>query len=245
MKTILSLALTLAISPVWASIALNGTRVIFDGKDKEASIVVSNLGEEILVQSWLEPAEGQPDELPFAVTPPLARLPAKQQQLLRVLYEGAGAEPERESVFWLNVQEIPQAAKGDNVLQLAVRQRIKVFFRPPGLGSEAALQAPEGLRWSLLQAEGKPVLRVDNPSRYHVTVVDLKLKAGAGDKELANAYMVAPGGSGQWSLKPSAAGVQLHYGIINDFGGHVEYEVALGAGQDGHPRQRAPRVPGP
>ncbi|MCP1291407.1 fimbria/pilus periplasmic chaperone [Chromobacterium sp. S0633] len=239
MKIILFLSLALLISPVWAGIALNGTRVIFDGNDKEASIIVSNLGEEILVQSWLESAEGQPDELPFAVTPPLARLLLKQQQLLRVLYEGAGAAPDRESVFWLNVQEIPQAARGDNVLQLAVRQRVKVFFRPQGLGSDAALQAPEGLRWSLLQADGRPALRVDNPSRYHVTVVDLTFKAGAGAQELASAYMVVPGGSGQWPLKPSAAGsAQLRYGIINDFGGLVEYEVALEAGREGRPQQR-------
>ena len=87
MKTILlPLLLVLALQPAWAGIALNGTRLIFDGSDKEAPIIVSNQGEDILVQSWLEPAEGRPEELPFAVTPPLARSPAKQQQLLRVLY---------------------------------------------------------------------------------------------------------------------------------------------------------------
>ncbi|WP_217806777.1 fimbrial biogenesis chaperone [Chromobacterium haemolyticum] len=244
MKTILPLILALAMSPVWAGIALNGTRIIFDGNNKEASITVSNLGEEILVQSWLEPATGAQGELPFAVTPPLARLPAKQQQLLRVLYEGSGAPDGRESVFWLNVQEIPQTANGDNVLQLAVRQRIKVFFRPPGLDGDTALQAPEALQWSIRQAEGKRVLRVDNPSRYHVTVVDLKLQAGKGGQELASAYMVAPGGSGQWPLKPTAGvnSAQLQYGIINDFGGHVEYEVSLGAGLEARPRPRDPRV---
>ncbi|BBH14255.1 fimbrial biogenesis chaperone [Chromobacterium haemolyticum] len=243
MKTILFLILALAVSSARAGIALNGTRVIFDGNDKEASVIVSNLDEEILVQSWLEPAAGQPDELPFAVTPPLVRLPAKQQQLLRLLYAGDGVAEDRETVFWLNVQEIPQAARGDNVLQLAVRQRIKVFFRPRGLGSDSALQAPEGLRWSLLQADGKPAVRVDNPSRYHVTVVDLKRQAGKSGQELASAYMVAPGSSGQWPLKPSAAeAVQLQYGIINDFGGHVEYEVSLDAGKEARPRPREPRV---
>ncbi|NHR05793.1 molecular chaperone [Chromobacterium haemolyticum] len=236
MKTILiSLLLAIAMQPAGAGIALNGTRLVFDGGNKEAPVIVSNLGEDILVQSWLEPAEGEPGELPFAVTPPLARLPAKQQQLLRVLYAGSGAAEDRETVFWLNVQEIPQAVSGDNVLQLAVRQRIKVFFRPKSLGSGAALQAPESLRWSVLRQDGKPVLRVDNPSRYHVTVVDLALQAGKASKELASAYMVAPGGNGQWPLPAAAA--QLRYGIINDFGGHVEYAVSLEAGQDARPRQ--------
>ncbi|MCD5360944.1 molecular chaperone [Chromobacterium aquaticum] len=237
---LLPLLLVLALQPAWAGIALNGTRLIFDGNDKEAPIIVSNQGEDILVQSWLEPAEGQPEELPFAVTPPLARLPAKQQQLLRVLYAGAGAAEDQETVFWLNVQEIPQAASGDNVLQLAVRQRIKVFFRPKSLGSGAALQAPAGLRWSVRQQDGKPQLRVDNPSRYHVTLVDLALKNG---KELAKAYMVAPGGSGQWPLPATAA--QLRYGIINDFGGHMEYAVSLELGQEASPRQLEPQDPQP
>ena len=58
MKTILlPLLLVLALQPAWAGIALNGTRLIFDGSDKEAPIIVSNQGEDILVQSWLEPAE--------------------------------------------------------------------------------------------------------------------------------------------------------------------------------------------
>ena len=104
------------------------------------------------------------------------------------------------------------------------------------MGSGGALQAPAGLRWSVRQQDGKPQLRVDNPSRYHVTLVDLALKNG---KELAKAYMVAPGGSGQWPLPSVAA--QLRYGIINDFGGHVEYAVSLEPGQEASPRQLEPQ----
>ncbi|MXG96398.1 fimbria/pilus periplasmic chaperone, partial [Escherichia coli] len=120
-----------------ASISLSTTRVIFDGKNKESSVVVSNDGQDALLQAWLDPLEDVANaQLPFAITPPLAKVGAKQQQLLRVLYEGVGMPTDRESVFWLNVQEIPQTAKEDNVLQLAVRQRIKVFYRPTGLAGD-------------------------------------------------------------------------------------------------------------
>lgn len=34
---------------------------------------------------------------------------------------------DRESVFWLNVKEIPKKSAEENVLQIAVRSRIKLF----------------------------------------------------------------------------------------------------------------------
>ena len=242
MKTLLQaagLAAWLAMSHADAGISLNGTRVIFDGAHQEAAVTVRNHGADILVQSWLEALDGDKAELPFAITPPLTRLPAGQEQLLRILYAGAGAADQQETAFWLNVQEIPQAAGQGNVLQLAVRQRVKVFYRPPGLDGDA-LQAPERLRWRLRRERGNSWLQADNPSRYHVTLVDLALKNG---KELAKAYMVAPGGSGQWPLPTAAA--QLRYGIINDFGGHVEYVVSLEPGQEANPRQLEPQDPQP
>lgn len=130
MKTLLhaaGLAAWLAMSQASAGISLNGTRVIFDGAHPEASVTVRNHGADILVQSWLEALDSDKAELPFAITPPLTRLPAGQEQLLRILYAGAGASHQQETAFWLNVQEIPQAAGKGNVLQLAVRQRVKVF----------------------------------------------------------------------------------------------------------------------
>ena len=118
--------LTACLGAAQAGITLGGTRVIFPGENKEASIRIRNGDSDVLVQSWLE-SSSSTDELPFALSPPLARLNANQQQLLRIMYEGRGMPSDRESVFWLNVQEIPKKASGQNVLQLAVRQRIKVF----------------------------------------------------------------------------------------------------------------------
>lgn len=113
----------------FASISLSATRVIFDGSRKEANITVRNGGQNVLVQSWIDSDLAENTSLPFAITPPLARVAANQQQLLRILYEGGGMPIDKESVVWLNVQEIPQASASDaNILQLAVRQRVKVFF---------------------------------------------------------------------------------------------------------------------
>lgn len=126
-----------------ASISLSATRVVFDGAHKEANVIVRNGNQEVLVQSWVD--AGDRAQAPFAITPPLARVLPKQEQLLRILYEGQGLPTDRESVVWLNVQEIPQASTQANTLQLAVRQRIKIFFRPANLPGNALL-APNN--WS-------------------------------------------------------------------------------------------------
>lgn len=232
-----AVACALAMSATHAAISLSATRVIFDGKNKEASVVVNNDGGDALIQSWLDPLDAVDGQsLPFAVTPPLAKVPAKRQQLLRVLYEGVGVPIDRESAFWLNVQEIPQAAVGDTILQLAVRQRIKVFFRPSGLKGDPQ-QAPAGLQWRLDRESGKAVLHVQNHGLYHVTVVDAKWHSGNKGAPIIDARMIAPGGAASLPVKlpASAAAPELRYDIVNDFGGREHFRVTLPASQSASP----------
>ncbi|CAJ0901126.1 putative fimbrial chaperone YadV [Ralstonia mannitolilytica] len=175
--------------------------------------------------------------MPFAITPPLAKLAAKQQQLLRVLYEGVGMPADRESAFWLNVQEVPQTAHNDNVLQLAVRQRIKVFYRPAGLSADPQ-KAPGSLQWQLNQDAGKAMLRLSNPSLYHVTVVDAKVHVGSAEEPVIDAKMIAPNSTVAVPVKLPAAGAgapELRYDVINDFGGRQSYRVTLHSSQPSTP----------
>lgn len=106
----LGLAGLLMTHSAFASISLSSTRIIFDGAHKEANVTVRNGGQTILAQSWLDAGDTAGSAPPFAVTPPLARLEPNQQQLLRILYEGRGMPADKESVVWLNVQEILRPA---------------------------------------------------------------------------------------------------------------------------------------
>ncbi len=236
-----ALACALAASASHASISLSTTRLIFDGKNKETSVTVNNDGGDALIQAWLDPLdEGAHGQLPFAITPPLAKLAklaAKQQQLLRVLYEGVGMPADRESAFWLNVQEVPQTAHNDNVLQLAVRQRIKVFYRPTGLSADPQ-KAPGSLQWQLNQDGGKAMLRLSNPSLYHVTVVDAKVHVGSAEEPVIDAKMIAPNSTVAVPVKLPAAGAgapELRYDVINDYGGRQSYRVTLHSSQPSTP----------
>lgn len=215
-----------------AGISLSSTRLIINEGKKEQSLVVRNSGERILVQSWLEPEAGvNVNDLPFVVTPPLVRVAAEQQQLLRILYSGASMPADKESIFWLNVQEIPQVDDPQNALQFAIRQRIKVFYRPKNLAGEP-IQAPLNLEWRLTRTGADAQLRVSNTTPYYVSLVELDL-AGKSDKRITEAQMLAPGASEVLPLNALDGGAArtLHFGSINDYGGRDQYVVDLLDGQ--------------
>lgn len=217
----------LAVSQAAASISLSSTRLIFDGKYKEASITVRNSGNDVLIQSWVD-NDNEAAAVPFAVTPPLARISGQEQQLLRIIYEGAGMPADRESVLWLNVQEIPQASQIKNTLQLAVRQRIKLFFRPAGLRGHAYM-APTELLWQLQSRSGHTVLTVKNPGAYHVSMSDITLKSGTATELAADSIMIAPGQQKDFPLKQfsSSSSAKLTFASINDFGAQDAYTSQL------------------
>lgn len=241
------LACLMGSTSIQAAISLNNTRVIFDGAHKEATIEVRNQGDtEVLLQSWLDTGKRDDDELPFAVSPPLAKASANGRQMLRLLYQGSGMPTDRESVVWLNVQEIPRQPDGDNVLQLAVRQRIKVFFRPVGLAGDAA-QAPSQLQWKLQRNGEQTALEVHNPALFHVSLAAVRLQGDGYDSPMDDTTMIAPGERRQLPMKPigSARSASLQFSSINDYGGVDDYQATVDFAQAsaGKPAPAAPAVP--
>lgn len=215
-----------------AGVVLNTTRVIYQGQDKEVSFGVHNSGTgEILVQSWLEPYDPSAPgpqaglhNLPFIVTPALAPLPGGARQLLRIIHAGSGLPLDRESVLWLNVQEIPQTA-AQNTLQIAIRQRIKLFYRPAALTGDPALAAQQ-LQW---QRVGKDGLEVFNPGPYHVSMLRIGVQQAGLSLASHESRMLAPRERWRLPLKPRAGAqaLQLQFVSINDFGGQQAYQASV------------------
>lgn len=228
-----SLALVLAVgtSVCTAGVTVVGTRVIFPASDREATIQVRNEGgEDIMIQSWIEPAPGQAEvDLPFAITPSLARLSQKKQQALRIFYQGKGLPVDRESVFWLSVQEIPQLSKSDNNLQIAFRQRLKVFYRPTEL-SGSADDAAKNLKWGLSSGSGETSLVANNPSAFHVSLGGVTVLVD-GRKYPVEAEMVPPQNSSTMKVKGLPqhikGGAEVQWESINDYGAQVKHAVVI------------------
>jgi fimbrial chaperone protein len=214
--------------PATAGVMLAGTRVIFGERDREASIPVKNTGNSpYVVQTWVEGDDASQEiKAPFIVTPPLSRLDPGAENILRIIRLPSGSLPsDRESVFRLNVKEIPERAKEDNVLQIAIRSRIKLFYRPSTLPGKAG-EAPEQLKWAVMADEKRQgaVLKVGNPSAYHVTFTALTINGG---QQKINADMVPPLGEAVYPLTTLSApqAIEVSYTTINDYGSELPRQM--------------------
>lgn len=224
-------ALCLAIPVAHGSVVIGGTRVVFPAQQGEVTVRLSNENDHpALVEAWIDTGNSNstPDSVntPFLITPPLFRMESHKDQSLRVLYTQA-SQPlptDRESIFWLNVLEIPPKPTGPqyadrNYLQFAIRSRLKLFYRPTGLPDDA-MKASDKLTFKPAAGPGA-ALEVHNPTPYYVTISSVSLSADS--KSLAEiAGMVAPFGELRLSLKgvaqAPAVGTSIVFVTINDYG---------------------------
>ncbi len=208
----------------YAGIIVGGTRLVYDSSNKESSISVKNPegSTPYLIQSWVDDAGPNDDNKhakkpPFIVTPPLFRLDAGLENTLRVvkLKETALLPKDRESVFWLNIKSIPSERKNadgsvtQNRLQISVKTRIKLFYRPQGFAYTVA-EAAEKISFKRVGDS----LIASNPTPYYFSFNTLKV---GGVNVESYSTMLPPKGEAQYKLKGNGGAVEWNY--INDFGG--------------------------
>lgn len=205
------------------------TRVIALESDKETSIKLINDDpqHDYLVQSWIEDQTGNDKNLPVILTPPLFKMTAGREGKLRMVILPGQIPQDRESVYWLWIQEIPPASKSQsNQLQLAVRTRLKVFIRPAGLSGNAA-DTISKLTWQVSQEGGKSWLIAKNPTQYYASFSELTTTVAGKTVAIADKNVMVPAkGESRYPLSAGAAGKSgtLNYSIINDFGGESELQ---------------------
>ncbi|MEO8308438.1 MAG: fimbria/pilus periplasmic chaperone [Pseudomonadota bacterium] len=225
----------------YAGVVVDGTRVVYPAGKREVTINIRNPGDKpSLVQAWLDAgnSSAKPGEskVPFVLTPPLFRLDPTKSQSLRLVYTQDALPQDRETVFWLNVLDVPPRSTANpdlpNQLELAFKHRMKVFFRPAGLKGSAA-SAPGQLKWKLLSKDGKLVaLQVSNPTAYHVSLV--QVTATVGDHPLTvKTDMVEPFGASTFNLtdpvSAPGAGIDIEYTFVNDYGGNEKAKATAAA----------------
>lgn len=216
MKRILICLLLSISASLQAAINLGQTRLIFEENNKAATLEVNNnVDAPYMVQSWLDKGDPEqtPANLPMIVTPPILKLDGRKSAMLRVLYQGNGLPENKESVLWLNVQEIPQANTTANGLQLAQRIRIKVFYRPASLNMTLS-EAVEKLQW---RCTGNNIT-VDNPTPLHISLASLHFSGRNMDIDMVNPYAQRT-----FSL-PQAVPRHVAFTWINDYGGQTRVD---------------------
>ena len=173
-----ALMLTSYLPASQAALTLNGTRVVFDSDKRSVSLIVANPSDRTFaVQTWVNTAaDDTTTAVPFIPSPPLFRLNPGKEQHIQINGLPNTLPTDRESLFYFNVQEIPQAnANEGNVLNIALRTRIKLFYRPAQLKDNPVTSLKE-LQWSIELANGKPQLRVNNPTPFHVSFARIEVK---------------------------------------------------------------------
>lgn len=242
-KTYISSALLalgiLASSSSVAGISLSSTRVIFPGAEREVTPTVIAGDSEVVFQSWLDIDENPDLDLPFTVTPSLAKLNAGQSQILRILYQGTPLPADRESLFWLNVQEIPKVstdfAEGKvSGLSFTVRQRVKMFFRPEGIKSEPIEMTG---KLNVTMKSSRKDIVIENTGPNFITLVAFSSQEKNTDgASLLDAVMIPPFSKKEAALSSAVAVPgKLYFQSINDLGFTKKFAVDLAIDRAAHP----------
>ncbi|ANJ75578.1 molecular chaperone [Ralstonia insidiosa] len=213
------IALTLQLcAAAQAAVVPDRTRVIYNADAQSESLTISNKSATYpyVVQSWIEDSTGRRITSPFMVLPPLQRIEPNERNIVRIVKLPGDALPtDRESVFYLNVREIPPKTDVQNAIQIALHSKIKLFYRPKGVQpqQDEDVSLPMTLRLDATHHK----LVFDNPTPYHVTVVELA--AGEEKKVLKfDAVMVEPKATAEVDFT-GALPATLYVSHMNDWGG--------------------------
>lgn len=193
-----------------AALVVGGTRVIYDGSKKEASLSVRNPDTTAyLVQSSIDTLTGGVQKAPFIITPPLYRLDGGKENLMRIILTD-NMPQDRESMYWLHVKGIPSAPRGKNTLQIAIATSIKLIYRPSTLKGINVENEANKLSWQRIGDQ----LQVKNSSPCFINFNEISL----GGKKLSHVSYVAPESTASFALPAGVNSGNVQFTVISDYG---------------------------
>ncbi|WNY82274.1 fimbria/pilus periplasmic chaperone [Cronobacter dublinensis] len=232
-KTVFAAALALtgvmATEQAFAAIALDRTRVVYNGDEKSISLNISNENKNLpyLAQAWIEDAQGNKIASPLTVLPPVQRVEpgAKSQVKVQASPAVAGLPQDKETLFYFNLREIPPRSNKPNTLQIALQTRIKLFYRPAAIALDKT-QAAEGdwVEKVTLTRQGDKFV-VNNPTPYFLTIVE-GAPSAKGNPVGFEPVMVSPKDSTTIAASAAAFGNSPVLTYVNDYGGRPKIQFS-------------------
>jgi chaperone protein EcpD len=104
--------------PAMAELVIERTRVIYPQSQRDVVFGVFNqsANDTSYAQLWIDDGDPSADPetvaTPFVLSPPLIRVAAKSRQTIRLTFTGEQHEPGHESLYWLNMLELPPKYTG-------------------------------------------------------------------------------------------------------------------------------------
>lgn len=213
MFKISALILSLIFSCVnsYAGVILGGTRIIYEEGKKEVSIAIENKGSvPYLIQSWVE-SQDERKSTNFLITPPLFRLDGDKKNTLRIFKLESSLPSDRESIFFLNVKSIPGGTLDGNTLQIAIRNRLKLIYRPEALLKDIPENRTKELSWRRIGNQ----LKVTNPTPYYQNFMFIRINDK--DISLGEKNYAVPKADTYFDID-GIRGDKISWKIINDYG---------------------------
>lgn len=201
--------------PARAGIVVESTRYLYKQGAREITAQIDNKDNiPYLIKSWVESPKGQSPS--FMVTPPLFRLEGNEKNTVRVFSTAnLNAPTDRESIFYFNVMAIPpsdDSYANANTVQLAVRHRMRLVYRPQALLEKSINSEAEKLVWK--KAGSK--LTVKNPTPFFFYFNSIKIN---GTEIKSSVNSIGPLSTKEVTLEKNMSGSQLTWKIVNDYGG--------------------------
>lgn len=199
-------------------VQLDRSRVMIkDGKSNSSYAVENHYDAPLLVSAVVTNFDGTPATA-FAVSPALYQIKPKstfQSQVVQL----ESLPQDRESVYWLNVRTVlasdTKEEEKKNTIELAIAQRIKVFYRPKGINENCA-SAVEKLEWT---KTSKGVM-VKNPSPVAISLV----KVISGDKVSSISDTLMPFEQKEWKVFIKG-NVENKFTFVDEYGNFIDKPV--------------------
>ena len=126
---------------------------------------------------------------------------------------------------------VTKSADDANYMQLAIRSRIKLFYRPKNLPGDPVAAAND-LRWQLIRNGDAIVLRGTNDTAFHVSMDHASVKVADQEYQVVT-EMIPPMSNKEFVVRDlkqlPAKGAELDYANVNDFGAVVNHTVQVAA----------------
>ncbi|WP_404999952.1 fimbrial chaperone [Escherichia coli] len=211
-------------SQAMAAFVLNGTRFIYEEGKKNTSFEVTNQSTETYGgQVWIDNTNQNNSQVYMVPAPPFFKVAPKEKQIARIMKTDSTLPTDRESLFWLNVQEIPPKPKNTEggSLAVAINTKVKLIYRPKSL-VEGRKDAEKALQ--IVHRDGETYLSNPTPYYFAVTAVkvngqNVKLK----DAVLNNIAQLAP--ESEVTLGNMVLNGTVSVTAVNDWGGLVDYSI--------------------
>lgn len=218
--------------PIFAfsSIQMDTTRVIFNEKENEQTLKVSNKGnKQALVQIWLS-ENGDKDnskvkDTGFIITQPVFKLKAGKDKIVRIIGNESISEmypSDRESLLWLNFLDIPPQVENKNAISIAIHTKMKFFYIPADIDITRE-GATNQLTWFIEKGNGGTYIIAKNASPLYINIGSIEFPGKNIIVEMDDTA-IPPFNELKFKLITSAAighNEKIQYAYISDLGGYV------------------------